>query len=162
MRMPAAISRHKNSPVPVRGFAWAGQRTIHAGRQLAGRRPIGVDEDSTGPGGWLGCEKGIETGRQAGQVERILSLIEEHFGPTPEAARRELDRPPTEDLRRMALRIGSAASLADLGLPTSYAAGPSTLLVFAPPLPGVQRPLRWAKLRAAPHLLQAVSRGGYR
>jgi hypothetical protein len=66
-----------------------------------------------------GIEKGIEKGRQAGQVELILSLIEERFGPIPEATRRELDRTPAEDLRRMALRIGSAASLADLGLRAS-------------------------------------------
>ena len=64
-------------------------------------------------------EKGIEKGRQAGQVELISSLIEERFGPIPEATRRELDRLPAEDLRRMALKIGSAASLADLDLRAS-------------------------------------------
>ena len=64
-------------------------------------------------------EKGIEKGRQAGQVELISSLIEERFGPIPEATRRELDRLPAEALRRMALKIGSAASLADLDLRAS-------------------------------------------
>lgn len=64
-------------------------------------------------------EKGIEKGRQEGQVELVASLIEERFGPIPEGVRQELKRLPLQDLRRLALRIGTAASLADLGLAAS-------------------------------------------
>ena len=54
-------------------------------------------------------------------MELIGSLIEDRFGPVPEAMRRDLERLPAEQLRRLALKIGTAASLADLGLPASRA-----------------------------------------
>ena len=68
-------------------------------------------------------EKGIEEGRQEGQRELIFSLIEDRFGPVPEAVRRDVERLSAEQLRRMALKIGTAASLADLGFPASRAEG---------------------------------------
>lgn len=70
-----------------------------------------------------GIEKGIEKGRREGQMELVCSLIEDRFGPVPEAIRRDLQRLPLEQLRRLVLKIGTAASLADLGLPTSRAEG---------------------------------------
>lgn len=63
-----------------------------------------------------GIEKGIEKGRQVGQVELVCSLIESRFGSVSEVVRRDLERLPLEDLRRLALKVGAAASLADLGL----------------------------------------------
>jgi hypothetical protein len=68
-------------------------------------------------------EKGIEKGRQEGQMEFLCSLIEDRFGPVSETIRRDMERLPVEQLRRLALKIGTAASLADLGLPSSRAGG---------------------------------------
>ena len=68
-----------------------------------------------------GIEKGIEKGRLQGQRELVYSLIEDRFGPVPEAVRHDLERLPEEQLRRLALKIGAAASLTALGLPASNA-----------------------------------------
>jgi hypothetical protein len=66
-----------------------------------------------------GIEKGIEKGRREGQMELVCSLIEDRFGPISEAIRQDLERLPMERLRRLAVKIRTAASLADLGLPES-------------------------------------------
>jgi hypothetical protein len=58
-------------------------------------------------------EKGIEEGR----LDLVCSLIEERFGPVSEVARRELERLSAEQLRHLALKVGTAGSLADLDLP---------------------------------------------
>jgi hypothetical protein len=72
-----------------------------------------------------GIEKGIEKGRQEGwregrleeRMELVCSLIEDRFAQAPEAVRPALERLSAEELRRLALKIPTASSLADLGLP---------------------------------------------
>ena len=64
-----------------------------------------------------GIKEGIEKGIEKERMELICSLIEDRFGPVPEAIRRDLQRLPAEELRRLALKIGKAASLSELGLP---------------------------------------------
>ena len=61
-------------------------------------------------------EKGIEKGRLDERMELICAQIEARFGSVPEAVRQELHRMPEEQVRRLALKILSADSLADLGL----------------------------------------------
>jgi hypothetical protein len=69
-----------------------------------------------------GMEMGIERGRDEERRELVCSLIEDRFGEVPEAVERALERLSAEQLRRLALKIGTAASLADLGLPGSQGA----------------------------------------
>ncbi len=64
-----------------------------------------------------GIAEGIERGRQQERIDLICSLIEDRFGSVSEAIRRDLERMPAEQLRRLALKAGTTASLADLGLP---------------------------------------------
>jgi len=64
-------------------------------------------------------EKGLEKGR----LDLVRSLIEERFGPVSEAIRQDLERLSAEQLRRLALKIGTADSLAELDLPTSRPEG---------------------------------------
>ena len=63
-----------------------------------------------------GIEEGIEKGRQQGRIDLVCSLIESRFGPVPESIRRDLEQMPADQLRRLALKIGAAGSLSDLGL----------------------------------------------
>jgi len=70
-----------------------------------------------------GIEKGIEKGRQEERIDMVCSLIEERFGAVPEAVRRDLERLSAEQLRRLASKIGTADSLADLDLPASRLEG---------------------------------------
>ncbi len=65
-----------------------------------------------------------ERGIARGQRQLICSLIEDRFGEVPEAVQRDLDRLSAEQLRRLALKIGRAVSLADLGLPAPPKEGP--------------------------------------
>jgi hypothetical protein len=60
-----------------------------------------------------------EKGRQEGQRQLICGLIEDRFGPISEATRKSLERLSLEHLRRLGLQIGTAASVAELDLPTS-------------------------------------------
>ena len=64
-----------------------------------------------------GIEKGIEKGRRQGQVELVMSILEERFGTPSSATRARLEELSMAELRGLALKIGAAASLADLGLP---------------------------------------------
>ncbi len=70
-----------------------------------------------------GMEKGIEKGRHEGQMELICSLIEDRFGPVSEPIRVALEGLSEDELRHLALKINKAASLTDLGLPTSPGEG---------------------------------------
>jgi hypothetical protein len=64
-----------------------------------------------------GIEKGIERGRRQGQMELLISLLEERFGPVSQATRAYLEQAAMDDLRRLALKIATASSLAELELP---------------------------------------------
>ncbi|NUQ61343.1 MAG: hypothetical protein HUU20_02575 [Pirellulales bacterium] len=57
-----------------------------------------------------------QTMYEKGQMDLVYSLIEARFGPVSDTIREDLERMPTEQLRRLALKVGTAASLADLGL----------------------------------------------
>jgi hypothetical protein len=70
-----------------------------------------------------GMEEGIEIGMEKERITLVCSLIEDRFGPVPEAVRRHLEGLPAEELRELVLKIGKAASLADLGLPASRTEG---------------------------------------
>ncbi len=65
-----------------------------------------------------GIEKGIEKGRQEGQRQLVCSLIEDRFGPISEGVRKSVEQLSLEHLKRLGLRIGTAASLDELDLPT--------------------------------------------
>jgi hypothetical protein len=62
-------------------------------------------------------EKGIEEGIEKGRLDLICSLMEDRFGPVSGAVRQDLERLSAEQLRRLALKIVTAESLADLNLP---------------------------------------------
>jgi len=63
-----------------------------------------------------GIEKGIEKGRLEERLELVSSLLEARFGVAPEVVRPDLERLSAEELRRLAMKIPTASSLADLGL----------------------------------------------
>lgn len=70
-----------------------------------------------------GIEKGIEKGRRVGYLDMICSVIEERFGSVSADLTGHLEQLPVEELRRLALKIGTASSLAELGLPGSMPEG---------------------------------------
>jgi hypothetical protein len=63
-------------------------------------------------------EEGFEKGRRVGQVELVCSMLEEEFGPVSAAIRTHLEQLSIDELRRLAFWVGTAATLAELGLPT--------------------------------------------
>lgn len=64
-----------------------------------------------------GIEKGIEMGRREGQRQVVEDLLANRFSPLSEATRSHLEQLSMEDLRALAVKIASASSLAELGLP---------------------------------------------
>jgi hypothetical protein len=62
-------------------------------------------------------EEGIEKGRRVGQLELVCSMLERRFGPVSADLRTHVEQLSMEELGRLALRIGAAATLAELGLP---------------------------------------------
>ena len=64
-----------------------------------------------------GIEKGIEKGRREGHMELVCSLIEKRFSPVSAVLLDHLEQLPLDELKRLALSIGSADSLVGLGLP---------------------------------------------
>lgn len=76
-------------------------------RILQGEEYTGVREMNRTP-----YDKGVE----AGQVFLATRALEKKFGPLPAEAQERLAQLSTDDLTELMLRIGVAASLADLGL----------------------------------------------
>ncbi|MFN4258226.1 MAG: DUF4351 domain-containing protein [Gemmataceae bacterium] len=68
-----------------------------------------------------GLERGLEQGRRKERLELIHALLEERFGPLAPELREQLEHLSMDELRRLALRIVKASSLAELGLPGSNA-----------------------------------------
>lgn len=64
-----------------------------------------------------GIEQGIEKGRREGRQQLVEELLQERFGAVSEETRARLASLSTEELRRLALKIGTASSAAELGLP---------------------------------------------
>lgn len=60
---------------------------------------------------------GIERGRRVGQLELVIPLLEQRFGALKAETRQHVEQLPIDDLRRLVLKIGTAASLEELGLP---------------------------------------------
>jgi hypothetical protein len=58
-------------------------------------------------------EKGIEKGK----LRLVEEVLEEKFGPLPPGVRERLEQLSMAELRRLALNIGTAKSLSELGLP---------------------------------------------
>ncbi len=64
-----------------------------------------------------GRQEGVQEGRKEGIQRVVLSLLEQRFGSVPDAVRRRvkaLESP--DDLTRLAGRVSTADSLAELGL----------------------------------------------
>jgi hypothetical protein len=62
-------------------------------------------------------EEGIDKGRREGLVEMVFALLENKFGPVSAELRADLEQLSMEKLKQLALRIPTAATMAELGLP---------------------------------------------
>jgi hypothetical protein len=62
-------------------------------------------------------EKGIEKGRREECLELLLAQLEARFGSLSAATREHLEQASMEELRRLALKVVTASSLDELGLP---------------------------------------------
>jgi hypothetical protein len=64
-------------------------------------------------------EKGMEEGRRAERLELICAMLEGRFGPVSAAVRAYLEQLSMEELQRLAVKIGTGATQAELGLPAA-------------------------------------------
>jgi hypothetical protein len=65
-----------------------------------------------------GLEKGLEQGRRVGHLDLVWAMLDERFGPVPVNLRTRLEHLSLQELRRLALKIGTAQSLIELDLST--------------------------------------------
>ncbi len=63
-----------------------------------------------------GMQKGLETGKELGQRELLLLLLDEQFGPLSENVRRRVEELPSGQLPELGRRLLRAKALVELGL----------------------------------------------
>jgi hypothetical protein len=64
-------------------------------------------------------EEAMEKGRRLGQLELVIWVLEGRFGALSARQREHLEQLSSEELRQLVLRIGSAETPAELGLPAA-------------------------------------------